>query len=190
MNLDQIICLMIPSPISRAIHKHNACKQIFAAIVLITCYHFAQTFCLSFKDNLCTIWFEISDTSNCKASSFVLGTCVFCNKFNNCHRSLVVAFFTKMYPQSFRSLNLLKSKQFFVRHVCNPSPIASRKYSTNPELNNNTLNVKPNWVPFYKAKYGNHVLEPPVLDNQYTGNAFMQNFVKNNIPPEVLSFLT
>src|SRR5699024_5040197 len=87
-----------------------------------------------------------------------------------------------MYPQSFRSINLLKS-QIYMRHVCATSQITSRHFSNNPELN--SVNVKPNWVPFYKAKYGNYVFEPPILDNQYTGNAFMQNFVKNNIPPEV-----
>lgn len=59
-----------------------------------------------------------------------------------------------------------------------------RYYSTkdNPELN-----IKPNWVPFGKARYGNNELHPPVLENQYTGNAFLQSFIKRSVPPEIFS---
>ena len=68
-----------------------------------------------------------------------------------------------------------------IRHL---SQLTSRINYSSPEADQ-PINKKPNWVPFYKAKYGNHVLEPPVLENQFTGNAYFQNFIKNQLPQEV-----
>jgi len=47
---------------------------------------------------------------------------------------------------------------------------------------------KPTWIRFSAAQLGQHQLHPPVLENLYTGNAFLQRYLKFNLPPEVEAF--
>lgn len=59
---------------------------------------------------------------------------------------------------------------------------APRFYSRNSE---HIAHAKPSWVPFFNAKYGNFVQDPPRIENQYIGNAFMQNYLQVHLPSEV-----
>lgn len=93
-----------------------------------------------------------------------------------------------MYLQQFGSFKFtINQCRSLLNHLSVLSNGSSCRYSVSNRLNQ--LASKPNWVPFYKAKYGNHVLDAPILDNQYVGNAFLKNYLKCHIPPEVSIFI-
>ena len=46
-------------------------------------------------------------------------------------------------------------------------------------------NVKPSWVPFSMQKHGNFYQEIPVIENQFTGDAFLQRYLQRHLPREV-----
>lgn len=90
------------------------------------------------------------------------------------------------FQQSLRPVSFFRRSSSSSKHVLlTSSTTANPQRRFYSKTTGNEVNVTPSWVPFGKAKYGNNVLHPPVLENQYAGNAFLQNYIKRNIPPEV-----
>lgn len=50
----------------------------------------------------------------------------------------------------------------------------------------NSINTRPNWLPFYGAKYGNFKQEAPILPNQFKENLFLRNYLCQHFTKEVL----
>lgn len=50
----------------------------------------------------------------------------------------------------------------------------------------NSINVKPNWLPFYGAKYGNFNQNAPILPNQFKENLFLRNYLCHHFTKEVM----
>lgn len=51
-------------------------------------------------------------------------------------------------------------------------------------------NEKPSWVAFRPAKYGNFQQDKPVIENQFTGDAFLQRYLSRVMPRDVLHEIT
>ena len=77
----------------------------------------------------------------------------------------------KKFVFSGRSLSSISSSNFNIRET-------QQNFSLNPES-------KPKWIPFSRPNYGNFTQGMPKLENQFSGDPFLQKYLQRVLPKEV-----